>query len=407
MLRKIMSSVGIQIVGTLSSLMLVWLITRFYGVSIQGQFVLIKSWVDLAVVVASFGFPQSFIYAINKLNVSWQKLEIFTMKYIFVVFLFSWLATFIWFEFIQQQDFIDIYQYFFLALGVSGLTGFSLLRGLYLTKNDSKMFAFITILPNTLLFIFFLMSFAFFDKILNMPLLYFFSGLASCSLVFLFLGNFRKHKDTNTDIIPWHEIVKNGFNVFIQSIFGALLPLGTYWLMSKFGYSKSEIGLFSIALYIYIVFTLPLGMISPIFYNRWSMNENINLTLVELKQFAKVGLILVPILLIFYYLIPIILPFVFGKQILLAIPAARLLLIATFALYYNNLLSCFFMSQGYFKIMSVMMILKTLICYFTIIISLLFFDKTLEIISIAWLISEVIILVMLFLLLGQRYVFNK
>lgn len=112
MLRKIMSSVGIQIVGTLSSLMLVWLITRFYGVSIQGQFVLIKSWVDLAVVVASFGFPQSFIYAINKLNVSWQKLEIFTMKYIFVVFLFSWLATFIWFESIQQQDFIDIYQYF-------------------------------------------------------------------------------------------------------------------------------------------------------------------------------------------------------------------------------------------------------------------------------------------------------
>lgn len=407
MLRKIMSSVGIQIVGTLSSLMSVWLITRFYGVSIQGQFVLIKSWVNLAVVVASFGFPQSFIYAINKLNVSWQKLEIFTMKYIFVVFLFSWLATFIWFESIQQQDFIDIYQYFFLALGVSGLTGFSLLRGLYLTKNDSKMFAFITILPNTLLFIFFLMSFAFSDKILNMPLLYFFSGLASCSLVFLFLGNFRKHKDNSPDIIPWDEIVKNGFNVFIQSIFGALLPLGTYWLMSKFGYSKSEIGLFSIALYIYIVFTLPLAMISPIFYNRWSMNENINLILLELKQFAKVGLILVPILLIFYYLIPIILPFVFGKQILLAIPAARLLLIATFALYYNNLLSCFFMSQGYFKIMSVMMILKTLICYFTIIISLLFFDKTLEIISVAWLISEVIILVMLFLLLGQRYVFNK
>ena len=240
-----------------------------------------------------------------------------------------------------------------------------------------------------------------------MPLLYFFSGLASCSIVFLVLGNFRKHKDTSTDIIPWYEIVKNGYNVFIQSIFGALLPLGTYWLMSKFGYSKSEIGLFSIALYIYIVFTLPLGMISPIFYNRWSMNENINLILLELKQFAKVGLILVPILLIVYYLIPIILPFVFGQQILLAIPAARLLLIATFALYYNNLLSCFFMSQGYFKIMSVMMILKTLICYFTIIISLLFFDKTLEIISVAWLISEVIILVMLFLLLGQRYVFNK
>lgn len=115
-------------------------------------------------------------------------------------------------------------------------------------------------------------------------------------------------------MIPWDEIVKNGFNVFIQSIFGALLPLGTYWLMSKFGYSKSEIGLFSIALYIYIVFTLPLAMISPIFYCRWSMNENINLILLELKQFAKVGLILVPILLIFYYLIPIILPFVFGKQ---------------------------------------------------------------------------------------------
>ena len=65
------------------------------------------------------------------------------------------------------------------------------------------------------------------------------------------------------------------------------------------------------------------------------------------------------------------------------------------------------MSQGYFKIMSVMMILKTLICYFTIVISLLFFDKTLEIISFAWLISEILTLIILFSLVGKRYVFNK
>lgn len=407
MLKKIISSIGVQIVGTFSSLLLVWLITRFYGVGTQGQFVLIKSWVDLAIVVASFGFPQSFIYAINKLNISWQKLEIFTLKYIPIVFLFSWVATFIWFDYIQDQDFLDFHQYVLMALGISGLTGFSLLRGLYLTKNDGNMFALVTIIPNTLLFLFFLIAFIFSNQTLNVPLLYFFSGLTACSLVYLLLGYYRKDESIEVEIIPWEEMLKNGFNVFIQSIFGTLLPLGTYWLMSKFGYSKSEIGLFSIALYIYIVFTLPLAMVAPIFYNRWSTHDNINSILIEFKHFAKFGLVLLPILLIFYYLIPIILPLIFGHQILLAISAARLLLVATFALYYNNLLSCFLMSQGYFKIISIMMVIKTLICYITIVICLTLFNKSLELISLAWLISEVLTLLMLFLLVGKRYGFNK
>ena len=51
MIRKIGLSIIIQMIGTLCSLLLVWLITNKYGVELQGQFVLIKSWIDLIVVV--------------------------------------------------------------------------------------------------------------------------------------------------------------------------------------------------------------------------------------------------------------------------------------------------------------------------------------------------------------------
>ena len=297
MIKKIVSSVGIQMIGTLSSLLLVWMITRFYGISTQGQFVLIKSWVDLAVVFASFGLPQSFIFAINKLNISWQYLEKFTFRYIPVVFLICLFTTYIWFEYLQEQNFLDIYNYLYIALGIGGLTGFSLLRGLYLTKNDGNKFALVTIAPNILLFVTFLVILFLFKNQLNISLLYMISGVFSFTIVMTLLSEFRINiKAVSVNEIPWKAMVGNGFNVFIQSIFASLLPLGTYWLMSKFGFNNSEIGVLSIAFYVYLVFTLPLAMVAPIFYNRWSNSKDIQFVKLELLRFVKFGLLLIPIL---------------------------------------------------------------------------------------------------------------
>ena len=406
MIKKIVSSVGIQMIGTLSSLLLVWMITRFYGISTQGQFVLIKSWVDLAVVFASFGLPQSFIFAINKLNISWQYLEKFTFRYIPVVFLICLFATYIWFEYLQEQNFLDIYNYLYLAVGVGGLTGFSLLRGLYLTKNDGNKFALVTIAPNILLFVTFLVILFLFKNQLNISLLYMISGVFSFIIVMTLLSKFRINiKAVSVNEIPWKAMVGNGFNVFIQSIFASLLPLGTYWLMSKFGFNNSEIGVLSIAFYVYLVFTLPLAMVAPIFYNRWSNSKDIQFVKLELLRFVKFGFLLIPILFIAYWLLPLVLPITFGNQVISSITPARLLLIATFALYYNNLMSCFLLSQGKFIIMSITMIIKTVFCYLVLILTLVTMGKSLNFVAISWVFSEILVFITL-LFMVMKYANN-
>lgn len=406
MIKKIVSSVGIQMIGTLSSLLLVWMITRFYGISTQGQFVLIKSWVDLAVVFASFGLPQSFIFAINKLNISWQYLEKFTFRYIPVVFLICLFTTYIWFEYLQEQNFLDIYNYLYIALGIGGLTGFSLLRGLYLTKNDGNKFALVTIAPNILLFVTFLVILFLFKNQLNISLLYMISGVFSFTIVMTLLSEFRINiKAVSVNEIPWKAMVGNGFNVFIQSIFASLLPLGTYWLMSKFGFNNSEIGVLSIAFYVYLVFTLPLAMVAPIFYNRWSNSKDIQFVKLELLRFVKFGLLLIPILFIAYWLLPLVLPITFGNQVISSITPARLLLIATFALYYNNLMSCFLLSQGKFITMSITMIIKTVFCYLVMILTLVTMGKSLNFVAISWVFSEILVFITL-LFMVMKYANN-
>lgn len=404
MIKKIVSSVGIQMIGTLSSLLLVWMIIRFYGASVQGQFVLIKSWIDLVVVSVSFGLPQSFIYAINKLNVSWEDLRQRTFIYIPFIWILGYVATYVWFEYFQSQKFLSILNYILIAITIGNLTGFFLLRSLYLTKNDGNKFALISIMPNLSLFIIYLLSLAVDKKGDSLSLVYMLSSL----IALLFTGiSLDKHKSadniSNKNPVPWKNIFSNGMNVFIQNIFGALMPLGTYWLMTKYGFNKEEVGVFSIAIYIYLMFTLPLAMIAPIFYNRWSNSKDFTVVKFEILRFCKIGIFLLPILLISYLLVPHILPIVFGKQVIPAIFSAQILLIATFALYYSTIFSCFLLSQGGFSVLSKSMILKVIICFVSMDIFLIFFDKSLVLIAFSWTISEVFMTSILLISIIRKY----
>ena len=259
MIRKIGLSIIIQMIGTLCSLLLVWLITNKYGVELQGQFVLIKSWIDLIVVVTCFGLPQSFVYGINQLHIPSKQLEKFIFRYIFFVCFCSAITTYIWFEYFQTQNFLTNLSYLFIALGATFLTGYNLMRGLFLTVNDGARFAYVTIAPALALFLIFLIYYFLDKEYIDFSSIYLISAFLAFCFVYLNLKKYNKISNYLTNInIPWVLLINNGFSVFVQSLASTLLPLGTYWLMTEFGFNKKEVGLFSIALYVYIVFTLSL-----------------------------------------------------------------------------------------------------------------------------------------------------
>ncbi|MBC70089.1 MULTISPECIES: hypothetical protein [Acinetobacter] len=403
MIRKIGLSVVIQMLGTLCSLLLVWLITNKYGVEVQGQFVLIKSWIDLAVVTACFGLPQSFVYGINQLNISLKQLEKFTIKYMFLVCFGSLITTYIWFEYIQLQSFLNNLSYLFIALGIAFLTSYNLMRGLFLTLNDGSKFAYVTIAPAMALFLIFLTYSFLHQKTINFSLIYLLSSFLAFYFVYLNLRNFNKSSiSLSYKNIPWRMLINNGFSVFIQSLASTLLPLGTYWLMTEFGFDKKQVGLFSIALYVYMVFTLPLNMVAPIFFNKWSKAKDIKSIKNEVLKFAKIGVILIPVVLICYLLIPKLLPIVFGSQVVEVITPTRILLSAIVALYFNNLLTCFLMSQGHFKKISMIYVFKTFSCL-TITVLLIIKFNSLNSVALSWVATEYLILLILSLIIWRKY----
>lgn len=397
MFRKLFSSVAIQSLGTLSSFLAIWLITKYLGVSKQGEFALLKSWIDFLVVLASFGFAQSFIYVINTLNTSRGKLKKFSIIYPLFVLVLSSFITYIWFRHGAEVRWLVGIDYVLIGITVACLVGHKLLRGIFLTINDGKLFALISILPAICLFGLILF------KVLtatqySLALLYVVSGIFSFLIMIILV------KDSSGDgqPIPWKPVLLNGNSIFLQGVALTLLPMSTYWLMSYYGMNNQVIGGFNIAIYFYQAFALPLNMVAPIFFNRWSKISDTSILLKELKYFLWIGLPILPISVLIGFLLKYIVPYVFSQELVFAIPSMQLLLSAGILIYVTNLLSCMNLALGIFANNTASYVIKIIVSIILVFISLNFFPGRLELIALAWLLGDVLLLIILFIVLYRR-----
>ncbi|SCZ69330.1 MULTISPECIES: MATE family efflux transporter [Photorhabdus] len=386
MLKKISSSIILQSIGTLSSFLVIWIINRYYGLSAQGQFALVKSWIDLMVVIGCFGFPQSFIYIINQLNFPPKPLWKFSISYIGIVTILSSIIAYVWFSQNTIINNFNINSYIFLGMSVSFLVGHGLLRGLLLTKNDGAIFAIVSILPAICLLLGIIINLVESQHLMLVEIYLLAGGVSFLSLLVLtYTPDNTKEKK-----IPWKLVLKNGNNVFLQSLAITLLPMGTFWLMKLNNFSHDDIGAFNIAIYGYLMFALPLNMISPIFFNKWSKTKNIHISKKELFKFIKIGIFLIPISLIFAAIIPIILPIIFGYNIKIAVLSTQILVCAAFFLFSNNILSCFSAAHGYFRLNTKIYIFKALLCLVLILSMISLLPMNLTSIAICWLACDII-----------------
>ncbi|MFD1244747.1 MATE family efflux transporter [Paralysiella testudinis] len=397
MIRKIGSSIAIQSLGTLSGFAVVWLITRYLGVSKQGEFALLKSWIDLLVVIGCFGFPQSFIYTINKLNTSAQILKRFSSIYPVAIFTVASILSYFWFHYSSNVISFSTVHYVFIGAAIAGLVGHGLLRGIFLTQNDGKKFALISILPALGLFVFIGLG-IFVDIPISLPLAYVLTGLIAF-IIMLWLVK----PSSGGRALQWRPILLNGNSIFLQGLAMTLLPMTTYWLMSYFGMDKKAIGGFNIAVYCYLAFALPLNMVSPIFFNRWSKNHDKAVLSKELKRFLWIGLPILPISLFLAYLLKYIVPYVFGGELEFAIPSMQILLSAGILVYATNLLSCMNIAMGSFTSNTRAYILKVAASIIFIFGSLSLFQNDLKMVALSWLLGDLSLLMILFTLVTRSF----
>lgn len=387
MFKILGSSILIQSFGTLASFLTVWIITNKFGISSQGQFAITKSWVDLVIVIGCFGFPQSFIYVINKHNTSKHLLKLFSLKYASFLALPIGIATYFFFKKSNLSITLDIVGISFLTLAIALLILHSLLRGIYLTENSPYTFSLISALPALILLFTILINLVT-KETLYLNFSYFISGLLSCIFVLSYLKTINDGDD-----IPWKITLSNGNNVFLQSLAITFLPICTYWLMEQNKITLDAIGGFNISVYFYQAFALPLNMIAPIFFNKWSQRSMSKTSSNEVSMLLKTSLPIFILTIIVAYFIPNIIRIAFGTNLEFIYRSAQILLLAATPFFIGKVLSAYLSALGYFSVLTKMYLFKTILCIVIMLALSLLNLFSLINIAISWVISDIVLMV--------------
>lgn len=387
MIAKVINAIIIQSLGTVASFATVWFITNKYGLSYQGNFAIIKSWVDLMVVFGSLGFAQSFSYAINRLNVDRVKLKTFSILYSLLLVPIIWIITSLFYPNIDNG---------YISIAASLLIMHSLLRGVYLTINDNIKFSIVSIIPAVGLFII-TITISIFCNNLSISSSYIISALVSVIIVLVFIHS--KRFDFKFTSIPWGIILKNGNSVFLQGLSISMLPATTFYILKISGATSEDIGVLSIANYFYMAFALPFNMVAPILFNKWAKSNNkketkrevynVLLVCILIFIFSIVAIILLPDIISIFF------PYSLNKEKIVG--CASIMLFAASPLFLSRVITAYLQALGKFGFVSLVYSIKTAFCLLIAIVFYLGEIVSVNYIAVTWVLGEVLLLIMLYI----------
>lgn len=237
-------------------------ISRQWGAEEQGVYALYKSLFDVLIVVSCFGFPQSFVLAINRMGASPSVLYRWSVLYCLI--LYVPLAFFL-----SLRPGFDGVDAGLFAAGVIFIVQVMLLRALILTVDDGLLFHVYTLLPTLVLSLCVMLSMAFYDSFtVSMPVVVFSSGALALSISLLLFPREVLRYSAGASPSP-KALLRDGFDVFLQAGLGmSQIYLCLWWLETNA--SLELVGYFSVSLLIVNMFGFPLQALSPILLNRWS-----------------------------------------------------------------------------------------------------------------------------------------
>ena len=318
MRRKFLQAVLIQALAPLLLLGLAVLISRFLGPADQGAFAFAKSWFDLLVVIGCFGFPQSFVIAINRDATSRKILYKATLIYAVCLLPIFFIASLVFGGKLTNTGLLAIA----ISMGAACVVLVNLWRGILLTIDDGLRFQAITMLPTIFLVaVVSVCAYAGFSLLTAMP--YFYTAIGSFALITAYF------------IIPWGSVknlqgsrpnagklIKNGVEVFVQALAMSLQGfICLSWL--KHGANLAEVGYFSMALVLINACIFPLQAVAPMVLNAWSKGSEGQALHSGKAAILKATLFLTMLSAAIAALIPYLAPIVLGQKFVNAVPAMQ------------------------------------------------------------------------------------
>lgn len=324
----IVTSLVVQGLGSLSPILTILVLARLAGPQTQGEFSTFKTWADLVSSLFVFGFPQAFVYVLNKGMASRAHLLNLSLLYgaLSAVVVVPLAAYSVVSGYNHLPDGRGLLLYSgMLALGMSALVVNRLVRSIYLTLDDGFMFSLVTSAPA----FFLLLTIA--AASLFTPFQYDLAFLIAGALTLLATAVWiQRIIAATTDYsfrlprLPRRVLAVQSGQVFLQSVSFTLQPVVTIYLITAFGGRVTDVAFFTSATIVISAVNVFFGIISPVLFNRWSTDLDAALlaNIQKLSDWLAVGFLVIGVIALPLY--GILVPLVFGSDYLAAVPAFQL-----------------------------------------------------------------------------------
>lgn len=328
------SGLAVQALGPLCGFATVLLIARLGGVADQGRFAQVKAWVDLLVVAGCFGFPQGFVFVINKLGTSAARLGWTSLAYSAAFFPAAWLASRWLASRWQVHDAAWVP-----ALAAALLVLHGLWRGVFLSVRRGIPFAVFTVAPAVALLVSVAVgmgmgaagpgpasvapparpapantapantvssstalpstvsssvtSTSVTSSIIatagtasanlvtataragsgrwSFEAMYLLSALPAVAVAAMWMAPVLRAQNRGPAApLPWRALLSNGSHVFIQALLTVLQPLLAYGLLRRAGAGDVGVGLLNVGVFLVQGASVPIGLVAPLLFARWT-----------------------------------------------------------------------------------------------------------------------------------------
>jgi hypothetical protein len=340
--RAIAISIIVQGLGSLAPFITVIGLARIAGPDVQGTFAVFKTWSDLVSTLVVFGFPQAFVYMINKKISSREELLNGVIFYVAIaaplVFPVSILSI--------HYGYIDpppgqsiIFFGIAMSVGMGALFLQRLVRGVYLTVDHGFLFSLITSAPSFFLMVTILAAATVSPFYYDVAFLV--AGLLTVVATIPWVVRIIRESPGyrfRLPLIPVRPLAEQAGYVFLQALAVALQPVITIIVLQRWGADLTTIGFFSASTIIIVGVNILFGLVAPILFNRWSATMESAL-MGRLQGYAlKASLVLLVGGVILVPVVPFFVGILFGADYLEAAWAFQVMILSLGPVAYTRIL---------------------------------------------------------------------
>lgn len=345
MMSRMLITVALHSISPLLLFGLSVVIARWWGPNEQGAYAAAKSWLDLLVAIGCFGFPQSVILAINRAAASRSRLYVDAARYALVLPLVFVPAAVL----LQTGDASTAVGALAFSIGAAGIVLSNIWRGILLTVTDGLRFNLITITPAIALTVAVAVVLWSGSVGREHAMAY---ACAAAGLLTLLISVFifppSEVRPLTGQVPAYRPLITNGADVFVQAVAMALQTYVCYVLLNK-ATGIGEVGRFSIALMAFQACLLPLQMVSPLVFNRWSRQTGLAALDAGQATLRRLFMGVLAFVALSIAVIPWIVPTLLGVQFEATVPASQIALLAVVPAFVGRIAALRLAAVGAFR----------------------------------------------------------